>query len=387
MENESLNLKNISFNKKLKKNNFNQLLLLVFIILFLIIFSLILTIFNMNSLLNKYIPILKNIKIYEDNYLKNKEKIDDINYNKRNYILKSVYDEDIKFYKQILKLYAENKTAFKIRGRQRIMEICGKIYNESNIKTIQDKLNWLLIHENPENKTNLVDKILLHEYSKKKLGKDICVPILKIYNSSEEIDLNQLPEKFVLKCNHGCGMNILCSDKSKLNLMNAKIKLDEWMNLNYGLRNFEYQYININKKIFAEQYLLDNINDYKIYCFNGEPKFIRVQKKLPDNSGKINNYYNLDWTLNDIETGLGNHFVRRPDVIFEKPKNLELMIKYARKLSSDFSFVRVDFYDLKEIVYLGEMTFSPSNIIFNCKDKNQSLYLGNLLDITKVEKN
>lgn len=267
------------------------------------------------------------------------------------------------------------------------MEISGKIYNESNIKTIQDKLNWLLIHENPENKTNLVDKILLHEYSKKKLGKDICVPILKVYNSSKEIDLNQLPDKFVLKCNHGSLMNIFCSDKSKFNLMKAKIKLDEWMNLNYGLIYFEFQYININKKIFAEQYLLDNINDYKIYCFNGEPKFIRVQKKLPDGSGKINNYYNLDWTLNDIETGLGRHFVRRPDVIFEKPRNLELMIKYAKKLSSDFSFVRVDFYDLNDIVYLGEMTFSPSNMMFNCKDKNQSLYLGNLLDITKVEKN
>ena len=95
----------------------------------------------------------------------------------------------------------------------------------------------------------------------------------------------------------------------------------------------------------------------------------------------------MDWTLNDIETGLGRHFVRRPDVIFEKPRNLELMIKYAKKLSSDFSFVRVDFYDLNDIVYLGEMTFSPSNMMFNCKDKNQSLYLGNLLDITKVEKN
>lgn len=389
MENESINLKNISFNKKIKKINFIKLLLLVFILLFLIIFSLILTFFNMNSLLNKYIPILKNIKFYGDNYLKNEEKINDINYNKRkkNYILKCVYDEDIRFYKQILQLYAENKTAFKIRGRQRIMERYGKIYNESNIKTIQDKLNWLLIHENPENKTNLVDKILLHEYSKKKLGKDICVPILKVYNSSEEIDLHQLPEKFVLKCNHGSGMNILCSDKSKLNLMNAKIKLDKWMSINYGLISFEYQYININKKIFAEQYLLDNIIDYKIYCFNGEPKFIRVQKKLADDSEKVNNYYNLDWTLNDIESGLGKHFIRRPDFIFEKPKNLELMIKYARKLSSDFSFVRVDFYDLNETVYLGEMTFAPSNIRFNCKDKNQSLYLGNLLDITKVQTN
>lgn len=300
------------------------------------------------------------------------------------YVLKTIYDEDIKFYKQIFKLYAENKTAFKIKGRQRVMEINGKVYNESNIKTIQDKLNWLLIHENPEKKTNLVDKILLHDYSKKMLGKDICVPILKVYNTSGEIDLNELPEKFVLKCNHGCGMNILCSNKSKLDLIKARNKLDAWLNINYGLENFEYQYININRKIFAEEYLLDNIIDYKIYCFNGEPKFIRVQKSLPDHSAKINNFYNLDWTLNDIETGLNKHFIRRPDVIFQRPKNLELMIQYSRKLSSEFAFVRIDFYDLNEKIYLGEMTFSPSNIIFNNKDKNQSLYLGNLLDISKI---
>ena len=102
-------------------------------------------------------------------------------------------------------------------------------------------INWLLIHENPEKKTNLVDKILLHDYSKKMLGKDICVPILKVYNTSGEIDLNELPEKFVLKCNHGCGMNILCSNKSKLDLIKARNKLDAWLNINYGLENFEYQ--------------------------------------------------------------------------------------------------------------------------------------------------
>ena len=153
------------------------------------------------------------------------------------------------------------------------------------------------------------------------------------------------------------------------------------------MESFEYQYINIQRKIFAEKYLVDNIIDYKVYCFNGEPKFIRVQKNLPDNITKVNNYYNLDWTLNEIETGLGSHFVRRPDIIFEKPKNLDLMIKYAKKLSSEFIFVRIDFYEINKKIYLGEMTFSPSNIKFDCKDRNQSLYLGSLLDISKIKNN
>ena len=131
----------------------------------------------------------------------------------------------------------------------------------------------------------------MHEYSKKILGKDICVPIIKIYNTTEEINFNELPDKFALKCNHGCGMNILCNNKSKLNITDAKYKLDKWMKKNYALEAFELQYLKVKRKIFAERYLMDDVKDYKIYCFNGKPKFIRVQKSLPDHSGKINNYY------------------------------------------------------------------------------------------------
>ena len=38
---------------------------------------------------------------------------------------------------------------------------------------------------------------------KKKLGKDICNKILKIYNSETEIDIEELPNQFVFKTNHG----------------------------------------------------------------------------------------------------------------------------------------------------------------------------------------
>ena len=293
--------------------------------------------------------------------------------------------KEINFYKNIFQLYVENRTEFYIKGRQRVMESIGKTYNESNIITIQDKLNWLIIHEFPEQKAKLVDKILLHEYSKKILGKDICVPILKKYNNVEEINLKELPDKFILKCNHGSGYNIICNKKSNFDINKAKKLLSKWMKINYGLNNFEYQYINIKRQIFAEKYLCDYINDYKIYCYNGKPKFIRVQKYLPDKSSKINNYYNLDWTLNQIETNL-SHYVRKPEIKFKKPKNLNLMLKYAKKLSAEFAFVRVDFYNLDGKIFLGELTFTPFNIHMNYKDRKQSIYLGKLLNIKKIKK-
>ena len=257
-------------------------------------------------------------------------------------------------------------------------------HNNGNIKleTIQSKISYLIVHESPDYKSKIVDKIGVHEYAKKVLGKDICVPILKIYNDANEINFDELPNQFVLKNNHGCGMNIIVNDKSKLNFEDAKNTLNKWKNDNFGVDAGEFQYINVNKKIFAETFLKDNIEDYKIYCFHGEPKLIRVQKKVE--SRKINNYYTLDWKLTDIETGL-NNFYRDPNIIFEKPKKLELMIEYAKKLSAEFVFVRVDFYYFNDIIYLGEMTFTPSNLNFRLKNEEQSKYLGTFIDITKIK--
>ena len=265
--------------------------------------------------------------------------------------------------------------------------IYGKIrrVNESNLITIQNKLNYLIVHESPDYKSKIVDKILLHDYSIKKLGKDICVPILKIYNDSNEIKIEELPDKFVLKCNHGSAMNIICKNRTSFELEKAKNNLNKWKSINYGLKTNEFQYINVERKIFAEKFLKENIEDYKIYCFHGIPKFIRVQKHLDGMKGKINNYYNINWKLTDIETGLSGFF-RRPDIIFEKPKNLDLMLEYSKKLSDDFAFVRVDFYNINGIIYLGEMTFCPSNNRFKLKNLKQSIELGKLIDLNKIKK-
>ena len=285
-------------------------------------------------------------------------------------------------YKELLKLYLEDREKFYLKGREYKMHKKIDVYNESKLITIQDKLNYLLVRENPENKTELVDKILLRNYSQKILGKDICVPIIKIYNDVDDINLDELPEKFVLKCNHGSGMNIICKDKKKFNLTHAKEKLKKWLEINYGLKTFEYQYLNIKKKIFAEKYLADNIIDYKFNCFNGEPKFIRIKTHI--NGKNLNNHYTLNWTLTNIELNYGN-FVRDPKINITRPINLDKMIYYAKLLSSDFCFCRVDFYEIDKIVYLGELTFSPFNLYMKYNNEKMRIYLGNLLNITKIK--
>ena len=280
-----------------------------------------------------------------------------------------------------LDLFLTNKTEYYYQGRKKY----SRGYNELNLVTFQDKLKYLTIHESPEYKSKIVDKIKLSEYSKKILGKDICVPILKIYNNANEIKLDELPDKFVLKCNHGSGMNIFCKDKSKFDLEKSKKQWNEWLNINYGIGTAEFQYCFVKRKIFASPYLTDDIIDYKIFCFNGNPKFIVVKKTLSEeNHQYLYNYYDLNWTLTDLEFG-SNKYRRDPNIIIEKPKNLDLMIDYSRKLSNEFAFVRVDFYDINNRIYLGELTFTPSNAGIFMKNDEQRIYLGSLINLKKIK--
>ena len=244
-----------------------------------------------------------------------------------------------------------------------------KKYNESNLITIYDKINWLVIHDTNELKGKCADKILLHEYSKKKLGKDICNKILKIYNNTDEININELPNQFALKTNHGSGYNIIVHNKSDFNLEEAKKKLNRWLSIDYGEKGAEFHYSFIKRKIFVEEYFGSSPINYKFLCYNGEPKYLYTAIK---NEFGNANFFDMEWNpldFNCLSPPL-------PINTFEKPKLFEKMKNIARILSSDFKFVRIDLYELNNEVKLGEMTFAPMNSNFFCKNKTHEIELG-----------
>jgi hypothetical protein len=242
-------------------------------------------------------------------------------------------------------------------------------YNESNLITFEDKLNWLVIHDTNILKGKCSDKILLHNYSKKKLGKDICNKILKIYHSEKEIDLNELPNQFVLKTNHGSGFNIIVEDKKKFNLQKAKKILKKWMKIDYGVKGAEFHYSFINKKIFVEEYIGKSLKNYKFLCYNGKPKYVYVSIK--EGKQKYRNFYDMKWKFIPFHCLSKPH----PKYYYPKPNLFELMKKYAIILSKDFKFVRVDLYELQNEIRLGELTFAPMNSFFFCRNKFEEIEL------------
>ena len=246
----------------------------------------------------------------------------------------------------------------------------NRSYNESNLITFEDKLNWLVIHDTNLLKGKCADKILLHRYSKRKLGKDICNKILKVYHSEKEIDINQLPNQFVLKTNHGSGFNIIVEDKKKFNLALAKKMLRKWMKINYGINGAEFHYSFINRKIFAEEYIGKNLKNYKFLCYNGKPKYVYVSIK--EGNHKYRNFYDMNWKFIPFHCLSKPH----PKYHYPKPKLFKLMKNISIILSKDFKFVRVDLYESENEIRLGELTFIPMNSFFYCKNKKQEIELG-----------
>jgi hypothetical protein len=269
-----------------------------------------------------------------------------------------------------LSFHLKTKVNNYYKARINFIHSLNKTYNESNLLTFEDKLNWLAIHDTNKLKGKCSDKILLHYYSKKKIGKDICNKILKIYNSEKEINIKQLPNQFVLKTNHGSGFNIIVENKTEFNLTQAKTLLMNWLNIDYGKIGTEFHYSFINKKILVEEYIGSNLKNYKFLCFNGKPKYVYVSIK--EGEFKYRNFYDMNWKFINFFCLSEPH----PKYHYPKPKYFELMKKYAILLSKDFKFVRVDLYELENEIRLGELTFLPMNSFFYCKNKEQEIELG-----------
>ena len=233
-----------------------------------------------------------------------------------------------------------------------------RFFNKEKPEYFGEKIQWLKLYGNLEKYNDYVDKYKVREYIKNTIGEEYLIPLLGAYDRVEEIDYKKLPNKFVMKLNHGSGYNIIVKSKEKENIFNINKKLDRWLKEDYYKIKKEYQYKDVIKKIVCEEFINDSkgqLLDYKFFCFDGKPEFVKVDFDRFENH-KVN-FYNNNWELINLqETGLKNN----PNK-FDKPQNFNEMLDIARKLSSKFQFVRVDLYNVDGKIYFGELTFTPAS--------------------------
>ena len=158
--------------------------------------------------------------------------------------------------------------------------VTGKWVDWKQPKDINEKLLWLNRYAPNPMKTKCADKYLVREYVKEKGLEDILIPLLGVWDNADEIDFESLPGQFVLKCNHGCGYNIICPDKVSLDIEQTKSKLNDWLNTDYSKVLYEFQYKDIPRKIIGEEFIRefeeDGIVDYKFHCFKERRKGYRI---------------------------------------------------------------------------------------------------------------
>ncbi len=231
--------------------------------------------------------------------------------------------------------------------------------NLKSPKTFNEKTTWLKL--NKYNDDDLVsqcaDKYAVREYVESKGCGEILNELYGVYDDFDKIDFDKLPDKFAIKCTHGCAYNIIVRDKMNFDIDAARKKIKSWQKEKYGYATAELHYTKIKPRIIIEKYLCDKDDrmplDYKFYCMHGKVKCILVCSER-DEKLKLS-YYDMDWNRLPYEKKSWS-----AEKNIEKPKNLERMIRYVERLSKDFPFVRIDLYNDNGKIIFGEMTFTPA---------------------------
>lgn len=247
--------------------------------------------------------------------------------------------------------YISDKTYLKLLYETRI----GKKLNLKNPITFDEKLQWLKLYDRKDEYTVWADKYEVRNYVAEKLGEQYLIPLLGVWNSADELKLDDLPEQFVLKCTHDSASVCICTNKKNFDWNAAMDKLQKSLNQNYYWHSREWPYKNITPRIIAEAYMTDEsgteLKDYKIYTFGGEPYLIQVDFDRFHNHRR--NLYTTEWEYMDETI----EYSKDPNVKIAKPEHLEEMLECSRKLAVGTISLRTDFYSINGKIYFGEITF------------------------------
>lgn len=236
----------------------------------------------------------------------------------------------------------------------------GRCLHIDTPQTFNEKLQWLKFNNRHPEYSIMVDKYAVKDYVARIIGEEHIIPTIALFNTIEDIDYKLLPNQFALKCTHDSGGVVICKDKTSFNKSAALAKLKCGFNKNYYRYSMEYPYKYVKPRIIAEQFLSNNGNelcDYKIHCFNGEPKLILVCKDRFSKNGMTEDFFTSNWVHLDVcRPGHANSSVPIP-----APQQLPTLLEISRKLSRDIPFVRVDLYITQNKIFFGELTFFPAS--------------------------
>lgn len=272
--------------------------------------------------------------------------------------------------------------------RYHFKKLVGYLPNMRNPQSFNEKIQWLKLHDHDKRYPNLIDKIKVKGIVEQIIGKEYVIPTLcGPYRNANDIPWDELPNQFVVKCNHDAASVLVCKDKSQFDVKNAIIKLNSSLSKNY-YHNLgkQWGYKDIEPYVFVEKYMEDHIHedliDYKFMFFNNVCKCLFTCVERKSDTGLKINFYTPQWELMPFTRKYPSTLYPEP-----KPKTLDKMLAIAQKLSDyvDNTFVRIDLYDINGRIYFGEFTFYPGGGFEAFQPIEWDYTMGSWIDLSKLK--
>lgn len=258
-----------------------------------------------------------------------------------------------------IKWYIINKLPFKLRYLAYFYADKGRM---PRLLTPKDYCDFIFL-DNFFGRHNkhafLADKYSVREYVKEYGLGHTLTRLYGAWDDASKIDFDKLPCQFAIKLGHSCGMNIICTDKSKLDIDATRKQLANWSNTKHPIF-FEQHYNHIKPMIICEELILPNEDgsfptDYKIHCANGKPVLIQCCFERNANDAGRRIIYDIEWN-NLHYVANDSHY---SDEDFPRPRHLKEMLESAAILSKKLKYARIDFYDTDSRIIFGEITLTP----------------------------
>lgn len=251
---------------------------------------------------------------------------------------------------------------------KKIELVARKIFEEKqgypldleNPKTMNEKIFWLKLNYHDPMVTKCCDKFCVKEYVEDVLGPGYSIPTIQSWDRAEDIDFSRLPEQYVLKVNWSSGYNIIVKDKTIIDEQEIRKKVAHWMKpeQNSYYQTYNWGYKNMKPVVYAEEYMeqiAGQLYDYKFFCCNGKVNFWFIATDRYEDGKLTHDFFDMNFNKLEFDYGGRAHSTQK----LEKPRFYEEMLRCAERLSKPFPFVRVDFYEIGDAFYVGEMTFYP----------------------------
>jgi len=237
------------------------------------------------------------------------------------------------------------------------IRVFGKLPNLKHPRTFNEKIAYRKLYDRDSRMPPLVDKIIAKEKMAARFGDGFIIPTLATFESPIDIDYDALPYPCVMKTNHASAANVFLMNRPADAKDEEMIRrqLREYLRMDFHAASEEWAYSKVRRRLLVEPFIESGehgLVDYKFHTFNG--RAFAIQVDLDRYTGHRRTIRDSNWNEMPVE-----YTFPRPSYAISRPDNLDKMLRYAEQIGEDFSYVRVDLYEISGCVKFGEMTFYP----------------------------